>query len=190
MGIFRVPAIVSGYLQDFKWCHGEGKENIQVKTGDSISCTSLSTWTSIGTVISRSALRKVNVRLKDTKAVYEVPHKIWSKFEACSYAWASKHKEKTETALWHHDRYNVVNKACPSCCKIINKLDPWNVNHDATYSCLETLQTFAEIGELRRCDENDIQFLHDDTCEFQVLTIIMRTFGCWSRKSYSHLLSR
>ena len=69
----------------------------QVKTGDSSSWTSLSTWISIETVISSSALRHQRGLLKQT-------HKICSRFDACSYACASRHSEKAATALCDHER--------------------------------------------------------------------------------------
>ncbi len=48
------PEICAHVNRSAEW--QEWKENGQVKTGDSINCTSLSIWTRSWTVISRSAL--------------------------------------------------------------------------------------------------------------------------------------
>lgn len=37
------------------------------------------------------------------------------------------------------------------------------------YTRFETLQTFSEIGELWRCNEDDVQLLNHTTSELEVL---------------------
>lgn len=65
-------------------CHANHRlrNNSQVKTGDSINCTNLSTCTNICTVISKSALTQrkgVDSGEKDVAT-----YKMYSKFDACS----------------------------------------------------------------------------------------------------------
>lgn len=74
----------------------------QVYTGDSMSCTSLSICTSSETVISSSALEKDHEH--GCTELAELTNKMLKRLDACSYACARRHSEKTDTGLWHHER--------------------------------------------------------------------------------------
>lgn len=102
MGTCRVRVAEGGGLELTKDFLGD----LLVNTGLSMSMTSLSICTRSGTVSSSSALLSA--------AEMVLTYNIWSTFDACSYACASRQSANAATALWHQERYNEVNNICPS----------------------------------------------------------------------------
>jgi len=65
---------------------------------------------------------------------------MYRRFDACSYACAIKQRAKRDTALWHQDRYSVVNNACPSCYSVGEKRIVWKWGKHTRVSRLLSLR--------------------------------------------------
>jgi len=107
---------------------------------------------------------------------------MYRRFDACSYACAIKQRAKRDTALWHQDRYSVVNNACPSCYSVGEKKNC--VEMGEAYSSLKAFESSSKVGELRWSNEDHIQLLYNDTCELQILRTMSLVYREWQATPY------